>query len=227
VSGDFSEEDYDILLRQTGLGRDAVNKIFSLSALEEYQESFFAPPAYRCDSIGIVTNEERFYDEDGNLIKGFRISGVRDGDILITKATHSVGWRHGHAAIVIDAQKGKTVEAVLWGQPSMIQNLSKWQTYPTFIQLRFKDERISSEAAAFAKENLNNVDYGLFTGLITKYKDEISITQCAHLPWYAYMRFGYDFDSNGGWLVTPKDIANSEYLEVVQIYGVDPDRIWK
>ena len=41
------------------------------------------------------------------------------------------------------------------------------------------------------------------------------------------MNAGYDLDPTGGPLVTPDDIANSPYLEVVQIYGFDPDKLWK
>jgi hypothetical protein len=44
--------------------------------------------------------------------------------------------------------------------------------------------------------------------------------------WYPYERYGYDLDSDGFWLVTPKDIANSDLLEVVQVYGADPEAIW-
>jgi hypothetical protein len=40
------------------------------------------------------------------------------------------------------------------------------------------------------------------------------------------MQFGYDADYDGSWLVTPKDIANSDLFEIVQIYGVDPADIW-
>ena len=231
-TGVFSGDDYEVIFRQTGLGKAAVDDIFHtarnpVGVLEDYQERFFDPPAYKCGSIGIVTSEERLYDEDGNITRGFVIEGVRDGDIFITKATHSVGWRHGHAAIVTDAAKGETLEAVLWGKPSMFQNVSKWRTYPTFIQLRLNDEKAAKEAAEFAKENLADIDYGLFTGLFSKKNGEINVTQCAHLPWRSYMQYGYDFDPNGGWLVTPKDITGSEYLEVVQIYGVDPAALWK
>jgi hypothetical protein len=45
-------------------------------------------------------------------------------------------------------------------------------------------------------------------------------THCAHLTWYACARFGYDIDDDGGWIVTPRDIFDSELLEIVQIYGM-------
>ena len=228
----LSEDDYKTIFRQTGLGKDAVDSIFNsghdpVGALEIYQENLFNPLSYKCEKIGPVTSEERLYDEDGNMKKGYLLADVRDGDIFITRGTHTLGWRHGHAGIVTDAQKGETVEAVIWRRPTMRQSMSKWQTYPTFIQLRLKDKEIGKEAAIFARENLLDIDYGLFTGLFTKFQDEISVTQCAHLPWYVYMYFGYDIDAGGGWLVTPKDITRSEHLEIVQVYGVNPDQLWK
>ena len=51
-------------------------------------------------------------------------------------------------------------------------------------------------------------------------------TQCAHLIWSAFAAAGYDIDSDGGWLVTPRDLARSPLLEVVQVYGVDPRKPW-
>jgi hypothetical protein len=40
------------------------------------------------------------------------------------------------------------------------------------------------------------------------------------LVWYAYQRFGYDLDSDGGFLVTPKDISDSEELIIIQKFGI-------
>ncbi len=43
--------------------------------------------------------------------------------------------------------------------------------------------------------------------------------------WYAYHKFGIDIDSNGGKIVTPYQILNSENLSVVQVFGMDPEDI--
>ena len=229
--GRFSEDDYMMLLKQTGLGKAAIKSVFAkpdpVSLLEAHQESFFNPPPFTCKKISPVTSEEHFYNDDGSWVKGFVIEDVRNGDIFITKGNHTLGWRQGHTAIVTDAQKGETIEALKPGVPTMHQKVSKWQTYPTLIHLRLKDEKAGEDVAAFVRENLLDFKYGLHAGLFSKYSEDITVTQCSHLPWYAYMRFGYDIDSDGGWLVTPKDIAGSELLEIVQIYGVDPDHVWK
>ena len=232
LNGEPTEEVYEVLFRHTGLGKDAVDKILgapgdAAAVLSEYQENFFNIPEYASYKAGIVTSEEHFSGEDGKYSYGFKIADIKDGDILITKSPHTLVWRHGHAGIVIDAEKGKTLEAVFMGNPTAVQSVSKWRTYPTFIQLRHIDKGIGSAAAAIAEENFTEVPYGLFSGLFLKYNEKRPVTQCAHLPWYAYEQLGYDLDSNRIWPVTPRDVVNSEYLEIVQIFGVDPDRPWK
>jgi uncharacterized protein YycO len=211
----------DELLR----GKDGIQRE---KILERYQESFFSSERYECRQIAVIVYEERLRDEDGNLVKGFEIASLKNGDILITKATHSLGWRHGHAAIVTNAAKGETLEAILLGNPSILQNVSKWRTYPSFIQLRLKDGEAADpiKIAEYAKKEILGLPYGLLTGIPAKAPENLKKTQCAHLVWYPFERFGYNIDSDGSWLVTPKDIAHSDLLEVVQVYGVNPEEIW-
>jgi uncharacterized protein YycO len=121
------------------------------------------------------------------------------------------------------------MEALLLGSPAIFDRVSKWETYTSFIQLRLKnhEEGEAGKIAEYAKKKLQGVPYGLLTGIPVKAPDDIKKTQCAHLVWYPYEHFGYDLDSDGSWLVTPKDIAGSGFLEIVQIYGVNPEEIWK
>ena len=89
-----------------------------------------------------------------------------------------------------------------------------------------REER--KEIASWAGNNLRGIEYSLFTGFFNA-KDQSSdpkTTHCSHLVWQAFKRFGYDIDSDGGPLVTCNDIARSELLEVVQVYGFDPDELW-
>jgi len=232
---DLTEEDYQTIFMQTGLGRDAADELLQKKAgnnreriFEKYQDNFFSSGNYECRLIAVIVHEERMRDEDGNTVKGFEVPNLKNGDILITKATHSLGWRHGHAAIVTDAARGETLEAILLGYPSILQNVAKWRTYPSFIQLRLKDsEKIDSDKIAeYAKTEILGIPYGLLTGIPVKAPKDIKQTQCSHLVWYPYEHFGYDLDSDGSWLVTPKDITNSDLLEVVQVYGVNPVEIW-
>ena len=71
------------------------------------------------------------------------------------------------------------------------------------------------------------IPYRLTTGILSKkYKKTLTQSQCAHFVWYAYKKFGIDLDSNGGGLVKPQDIALSDKVDVVQVYGFDLDKLW-
>lgn len=234
--GNLNEEEYHTILMQTGLGKPAVDSLMKeiekgqdrLDLFQEYQEDFFNSKNYECRKISLIVYEERIRNAKGDLIKGFKIPSIKAGDVLITKATHTLGWRHGHAAMVTNASKGETLEAVVWGSNSKYQNITKWQTYPSFILLRLKEdsEIVAEDIADFALKNVYDIPYGLFTGMPKKAPEGINKTQCSHLVWYPYFQFGYDIDSDGSWLVTPNDIANSDVFEIVQVFGVNPEEIW-
>lgn len=229
----FTDEDYRTILEQTGIGKSAVDElktsVYFAQMMLEFQEQYFAPAFWRCEFIFPTTKEESLTYENGSN-RFIEFVPVHNGDIIITRATHTLGWRHGHAAIVTDAENEETLESVLLGQKSSFQDLTKWRNYPSVLVLRPKDEEIGEIAAQFAKQYLSGVDYSMFVGLKKKDKqtqDPIDSTQCAHLVWQAYRAAGLDIDSNGGWLVIPKDIANCKELEVVQAFGFDPDKRWQ
>ena len=231
----FSEDDYKELFYQTGLGKPAIDELLKKDDGEaeiiKFQEAFFRDNNILCESIGIITNQESIVNNEGKPMYGFNFAPYENGYVLITKATHSLGWRHGHAAIITDAEKGETLEAVILGTNTMLQNINKWRVYPSFMMLKLKDtsQENLDEIAKLAKDSMNDTPYGLFVGLLSSKNpdpENIKSTQCSHLVWYPFMQYGYDVDYDGSWLVTPKDIANSDLFEVVQIYGVDPKEIW-
>jgi uncharacterized protein YycO len=232
----LTESDYKTLFYQTGLGKVAIdellkNKDTGINDIQEFQYNFFTTKNIKCEKIGIITKQESFVDNKGNYKYGFNLAPYKNGYVLITKATHSIGWRHGHAGIITDAEKGETLEAVILGQNSQYQNITKWKMYPSFIMLRLKDtsDEKLNEISNFSTKHMYDIPYGLLIGLTNKKNPDIENiegTQCSHLVWYPFIQNGYDLDSDGSWLVTPKDIANSDLFEVVQIFGVDPDEIW-
>ena len=233
----LSDDDYKELFYQTGLGKTAIdaitqNEVFGKEKILEFQKNFFMECNISREKSAVIVNHESIVDEEGKIIYGFDLAPYENGYVLVTKATHSLGWRHGHAGIVTDAENQETLEAVLLGKDSMLQNINKWRSFPSFMMLKLKDasQEDLDEIAEFAKNNMLGIPYGLSVGLTSKKNPEpnnIKTTQCAHIVWYPFMQFGYDIDSDGTWLVTPKDIANSELFEIVQIYGVDPTEIWK
>ena len=112
------------------------------------------------------------------------------------------------------------------GNTAVLSSAQKWGSYPSFVVLRYPDEEKAKKAAEFAKEKLIDVPYSIFAGLLQKDKSKneaVSSSHCSHIVWQAYKAIGIDIDSNGGRIVTPKDIAKSDKLRLVQIFGHKPE----
>lgn len=215
----LAESDYSFIFEQTGLGKAAVDDLQSLGELEEYQRIYFAPVEYKCRRNSPVSSEEYVISPQ------LKFASIEEGDILITRSSHVFSWRNGHAAIVIDAEEGRTLEAVVIGKNSSIQNITKWERYPNITVLRLKNASAEErkQIANTAEKYLNDKPYNLIVGLFPqKYSniETVGATQCAHLVWLAYASAGYDIDSDKGLIVTPKDILESELFETVQTYGM-------
>lgn len=228
--------DYNLLFYQTGLGKPAIDELREKRSnfrheILKYQERFFADVKYVCEKNSLISREESVVDDNGSYAKGTDLAAMHDGDILITKASHTYGWRNGHTAIIANSKEGITLECAVLGSSSCLQGIDKWTNYPNFIHLRLKEapEELLQEIAKSSLKNLYDIPYSLTAGIISpKFQKagEISRTHCSHLVWESFMFFDYDLDSDGGMIVTPKDIANSPLLEIVQVYGVKPDEIW-
>ena len=182
------------------------------------QDIYFSDINYQCEHTTPVSFEEFAAEPEISIVT------VEEGDILYTKASHILSWRNGHTAIVTDAENRRTLEAVVIGSDTAFQSLSKWEHYPNFKILRLKNVPYETRRsiANTAEKYLIGKPYNFLAGIIPfKYSppEETNGTQCAHLVWLAYAAHGYDIDSNGGAIVTPSDIAESELLETVQTYG--------
>lgn len=216
--------DYQTIFEQTGLGKSAAQKLIDEDKFDlilEAQETFFNPPNPKCnDMFSFFVKEDRM-DETG-----VDFVDLQPGDILLSLSTHSFGWRHGHAGLVIDDES--VLESEVIGTKSKINPLYHFGTYSNYAVLRIKDvtPKQQEEVVAFAKENLQGVWYSVAAGFVgdkapSCESDDFRV-QCAYLVWYAYNYFGYDLDSDGGCLVSTYDILHSDKLEIVQIFGMNP-----
>lgn len=237
----FTEEEYQFLFQQTGLARAGIDYLFANNRQQELlklQEKLFQDIAITCEANTIITCEERIGSDEERAY----IPYVEEGDILITFNCHALGWRNGHAALVVDAGNKLTLEARVLGTDSAVISMEHWETYPSFAVLRLKNaaKEQRAEIAAYAVEHLSDVPYRLESGIVERMKEGMAAvlgskrstenamavsvdlpgTHCAHLIWYAYRQFGYELDSDGGIIVTPRDLFESGELEVVQIYGM-------
>lgn len=219
----ISEEDFDEVFRQTGVSPAAAkelvkNKEFHI--LDRLNDLYFQMPDVNKEYIVYpVTAQER------NSLQRTPMVNLKKGDILITFNTHTLNWRHGHCGIVLDGEEGIMLEHMSVGETSCRSLAEDWRSYPGFVVLRYPDEEISKKAAEYAEKHLLNIRYSVFAGIIKKDKSNETIpkySHCSHIVWQAYKAAGVDIDANGGIVVTPKNLAMSDKLEIVQIYGINP-----
>ena len=223
---ELEDEDYATLYAQTGLTkigidrareRGASGKTRVLQIQSDYFEKHtvthykFAPYICTC-----------------NIGKDF-IQNIylEDGDVIVTSSTQFFGWRMGHAGIVTDGSNSFVLQATAIGDVSYVGNMKDFTNRITFMVLSPKvDEKIKKQVVNYATKNLQGIYYNPLRGAFSP-KNSIKDTQCSHIVWYAYNQFGIDLDSNGGGIVTPRDLANSPKMELVQVFGFDPQKLWK
>ncbi len=218
------ESDYETIFLQTGLGRSAVDKLLEagdFQSILDAQEAFFHPPEAVCTPLlGWFTREDRLETSGTPLVD------LQPGDVVLTLSTHTGGWRHGHAGLVIDS--GTTLECVVLGTDSTLINAAHWSRYTNYAVLRLKDvtPALQQEIVDYSLEYLTGVPYHLTAGFLGPKAPDPEDWQfglhCSYLVWYAWNHFGYDLDSDGGRLASTYDLLHSDLLEVVQVYGMDP-----
>ncbi len=222
----LTEEDYEEIFLQSGLGKPAVDSLLGEGRpdkIKEYREYYLMDKEFYCYRKGVFACHEKMTDLSGEVISHPDFADLQNGDIVITLSIHSLGWRHGHATIITDAENGIGVQAVMMGEKSNNTRLDTWKSFPLVAVLRPKniDEATRIQAGEFAENNLKGLYYSLSGGVFTgRDMEEIPLTtQCAHLVWYAYMACGVDIAPESGRIITPKDFLESESLEIVQVYG--------
>lgn len=153
-----TEEEYRILTEQTGLAPFAVEDMLAAGRKRDIlriQEARYTEDEVLTRIIGFPVWEERLVSLRVPLAE------LEDGDILITSSARLLGWRMGHCALVVDADRGLTLEAMGYGVPSALLPLSDWQTRPDFVVLRPNLEAsVRTNVAEHAKETLVGVPTG-------------------------------------------------------------------
>ena len=171
----------------------------------------------------LVTLEEQCINEESYQVPCHALEDVQKGDILISKSSHTLLFRHGHAGVVVDAEAGLVLESLRYGETSTLQPLSKWDYCPTVKVLRLKvaTPELMDQIVEIAQTQFLNLDYNVFVS-----KKDLSATHCSDIVGKIFNEVGMDLDSNGGRTVTPQDIAASELLYEVESYGFSSEREW-
>lgn len=220
----WDESDYEFLYRQTGLTKQPLDYLKNnASGIKRFQDALF----YQ----GTVSHDTSIPFSSHDMLDYYApVAPLKCGDVIVSASVHTMGWRNGHAALVVDANRGLTVQAVAPGMDTMLLSTQWFREAANFMVLRPKNipQDTLDNIADYAKNKLVGVKYSLFTGFFNP-KDQSEnpqTTHCSHVVWQAYKAFGYDIDCNGGALVLPRDIARCDLFEVIQVYGLDLDNPW-
>ena len=236
---DWTEEEIHTLYLQTGLGKSALlamkqqypyyedNIEVPLSKrLQPFQDALFYEGARNHEHVAEISNRDRMTDFLAPVAPV-----MEAGDVFVNSSTHTLGFRNGHAALVLDTL-GTVLMSLERGADSAIKIHGDrlFSEASNFILLRLKDEGkdVRTAIAKNAERDLVGIRYSLSIGLFSKKYQGVrpKSTHCSHLVWQAYKNAGYDIDYNGGPIVTPQDIARSPLFEVIQVYGFDPEKLW-
>lgn len=217
--------DNEDIFRYTGLSPVAAEEMIKNGRESDFKllnKMYFKKPEIKKQYILFpITAEEKLTGDFPPL------APIKKGDILVSFSTHTLDWRHGHIALALTDGADYLLEHISVGNKSVITRHKKWNEYGNFVVLRHPDEELSSKAVTYAVAKLGGVPYSIFAGIKKKDKsklDSVDSSHCSHIVWQAYMAVGEDLDSNKGPIVTPMDIAMSEKLKVVQIYGLNPQK---
>lgn len=222
---ELTDAEYDAIYRQTGLTKLAVDDMrFDVSGrnkILQIQDFMFKPHTVEENKFAPFTYMNEM-NEFATLAK------LQDGDIIVTSTTYVSWWRYGHGALVVDGRNEMLLESLSPGTVSKLTSAQNFTYLGNFLVLRPKvNAELKKQVVTYAKENFLDIPYDMVTGILNKKNPEtLTGTQCAHLVWYSYMKFGVDLDSNGGAIVKPQDMFLSEQVEVVQAFGFDLDTLW-
>lgn len=220
---DWTESDYDFVYRQTGLTKVYFDGAARVDAgfVKHCQSDLFFDGETEHDAANFGSSHDYFPD------RLFYMVPLRPGDVIISSSVHTFGWLNGHAAIAVGADR--TLQALTIGTKSKLQSTNWFRHASNFMVLRPRlDADEAQRIAEWAYDNLQGIEYSLFTGIFNakNQADDPQTTQCSHLVWQAYKACGYDIDSTGGPVVSPKNIANCDLFDVVQVNGFDLDELW-
>lgn len=243
---ELSEADYELLFEQTGLTKTGIDRARERTngwaRVRAIQQSYFKERGVAPAQFAPLICTDHLTGDPMEMIY------LERGDIIITSSTHFASFRIGHSAIVTNGAMNTVFQSNQVGVANFYANANEmFANRINFMVLRIKPEYFSDSGlddaqyrenldrvTYYIEHDLKDIPYSVFTGVFTN-KDSAVSTSCSHLIWYGFKhfddvnggKFNLDLDPDGGPLVVPKDMSESPYLEVVQIFGFDPDKMYE
>ena len=124
-AGELTTSDYQLLFQQTGLGPSAIADLqkeedFSRQLLR-YQDCFFQERDLICRRVFFPVWQEWLITPEEEPLQ-FLLAPCQAGDILLTRSTHCLGWRMGHAGLVVETRDLVFWKAPVWGSLLLWRN---------------------------------------------------------------------------------------------------------
>lgn len=228
---DFSPEDYALLWEQTGLSKTIIDNIEDKEERNQIliaeQKRLFTKADLQCTGLVLFSKAELYTDSQNNV----PLYDLQPGDVLLTKSTHTLCYRHGHSALYLG--DNKLLEAAAIGTPTEITDAAYWGSYPSGLHLRLKENvaeaidcdtaSLGIQVATYAEKELQNDDYHLLAGAFG-IGVETNQTQCAHLIYAAYAHCGIEISPHE-FPVTPHSLLTGGKFEILRCWGFDPTDI--
>jgi len=217
---ELGDSDYETLFTQTGLTRIGIDRMKDTQKhrILEIQDDYFKDVEVNRREFGHIVcscDTERVINH----------TILEKGDILISLSTHISFIHFGHAELYIG--DSKTISLSSYALESNYDIENNFFNRGNFLVLRVKDIDNIDEIIENAKSIISDVKYRISTGILTrKNPPKLKYSQCAHIIWYIFNKYGTDLDSNKGLVVTPNDILKSKKLELIQIYGLDYNKLF-
>lgn len=180
-------------IRQQIMNSDGLSETEKKAAIAEFESS--TEEMYRRLEQGFETRGP-----------AHSIEGAKAGEFFVEFGgkSSSVG-DFGHAAVVYEDKGFNTVEA--FPDTGVKHHFGDWYRKDSDVYLYGVTQSSGTKRANVAQYAHNMV--GKKYSLTAKKEDERTF-YCSKLVWLAWKKQGVDLDDNGGFFVTPADLANSK-----------------
>ena len=206
----FSFADYQLLQEQCGLNKEAIDSL-PKEELLTYQHQYIYPFDTKTVINGLIVNEVNVEDDKIAYIKTIPLE---TGDLVLCFSSSTMMYHHGHSAVFYE---GKLLTIENPTKLSGFYDEHYLNKYSTVCVLRLKEEY------RYLLNNINCDDLidKPYKFIISKNNATYKGGYCSYNSYYFYKKMGLSCDGDGGFFVTPRDLYESEYFDVLQKYRLN------
>lgn len=212
IKKDFlSDDDYLILEQQCGLNKEAIDSV-PRETLLDYQKQYIYPFETKTIKANFFIVDELNYQN--GKVAYINMMPLETGDLILCFSNSTMMYNHGHSAVYYEG-KLLTIESPT--KLSGFYDARYLNRLSTVCVLRLKKEYRYLLKDVSCDELLNKP----YKFIVNKNSKTYQGGYCSFNSYYFYKRLGLDCDSDGGFIVTPRDLYYSKYFDVIQKYRLN------